>query len=450
MSELLTRCEVCGSLLDEEDLFCANCGTESPRQADETAATAGSSRLATHNFECSGCGASMSFDARAGSLQCPFCASVDMVQQQDAKILAPRRVVPFRLSREEAVGAMRRWLGRGFFRPAGLSQQASVVQMRPVYVPYWVFEAATHTYWTADTSHTPPGARGDWYPLAGEHHGRYENLLIGASGALAPAETAKICPFNLAEGVAPEEVDLENVTVEQFSVPRKYARPLARAGLEQSEAQACARAYVPAHSVGHTNAPPMGGARNVHVNVRIESLSSEPVLLPVWIMAYRYRERLYRFLVNGQTGQASGEAPVSWLKILMIPAIVILVALILLICSSAFGAETGAGINRRDEPHSRGLELGGAVPPTGSPFLLYWSLSQHAPTSRTYRAHHEPQTDPPATDSCRRRSGSAPPADGGDGGSAGRLRAAGNRGGCRLQTGGAIGTRPLRRTPGTG
>ena len=32
-------------------------------------------------------------------------------------------------------------------------------------------------------------------------------------------------------------------------------------------------------------------------------------------MAYRYNERLFRFLVNGQSGQATGEAPISYYKI---------------------------------------------------------------------------------------------------------------------------------------
>jgi len=406
MSELLAKCEVCGSLLDEEDLFCANCRTEAPRQGTGSTTAAGASRVATHNFECSGCGASMSFDARAGSLRCPFCASVDMLPREDAKVLAPRRVIPFRLGREEAVAAMRSWLGRGFFRPSGLSQRASVVQMQPVYVPYWVFEATTHTYWTADTSHTPPGARGDWYPLAGEHHGRYANLLIGASGALTPAETSRICPFDLAAGVAPEEVDLENVIVEQFSVPRKYARPLARGGLEQLEAQAIDEEYVP------------GQARNVHVNVRLESMSSEPVLLPVWIMAYRYRDQAYRFLVNGQSGQATGQAPVSWLKVAMIPLIILAVVLMLLFCSGLIGAGAGLRINRTDEPDRQGASARGAFlvvggdscrrrisgaadrrqesPPTNSGDLLYWPLGQHPFISRQNPANHGPPTDPPA------------------------------------------------------
>jgi predicted RNA-binding Zn-ribbon protein involved in translation (DUF1610 family) len=331
MSDLVVKCEVCGSLIDEEDLFCANCGTEAPRREEAGERAAAGARVSRHNFQCSGCGAAMSYDASAGSLQCPFCGSVDLREQKDAKVLAPRRVVPFQIDRGRAEAAMRRWLGRGWFRPSDLSERAAVVEMRPVYVPYWVFEARTHTHWTADSSHTPPGARGDWYPMAGEHRGSYAGLLIGASGALAPKETWDICPFDLGAGVPPEEVDLDNVTVEQFSVPRKYARPLARGSLEEAEASACAERYVP------------GRSRNVHANVRIESMSSEPVLLPVWIMAYRYRGDVYRFLVNGQSGRATGAAPLSWLKIVLAAAAVVVLALVLLgvIAAAASGAEVG-------------------------------------------------------------------------------------------------------------
>lgn len=161
-------------------------------------------------------------------------------------------------------------------------------------------------------------SRGDWRPLFGEHRGEYAGVLVGASGSLTSSETHALCPFDLASAVPPSQVDLENVTVEKFKVGRKYARPIAREGLESLECQTCEGLYVP------------GKARNCKVNTLVEGLASEPVLLPVWIMAYRYKDRVFRFLVNGQTGAATGEAPTSWLKVLGVAAVAAMVLLLLL------------------------------------------------------------------------------------------------------------------------
>ncbi len=63
------KCPTCSALLDEEDLFCGNCGTEAPRLHE--VAGDGTAFTATHNFICQGCGASMSYDASAQNLRCP-------------------------------------------------------------------------------------------------------------------------------------------------------------------------------------------------------------------------------------------------------------------------------------------------------------------------------------------------------------------------------------------
>jgi hypothetical protein len=65
------------------------------------------------------------------------------------------------------------------------------------------------------------------------------------------------------------------------------------------------------------------------VNAKLEGLSSATILLPVWIMAYRYQNQVYRFLVNGQTGRATGQAPVSWKKVFAAIAVVVLLAFVL-------------------------------------------------------------------------------------------------------------------------
>jgi hypothetical protein len=54
------------------------------------------------------------------------------------------------------------------------------------------------------------------------------------------------------------------------------------------------------------------------MNTRYGSLTFKHVLMPVWISAYRYRDKTYRFLVNGQTGETSGESPLSWIKVTLL------------------------------------------------------------------------------------------------------------------------------------
>ncbi len=356
------KCVICHALVDEEDLFCANCGAEVPQVRIEVEGQV-ETRETTRNFTCGGCGASMSYDASAQTLRCPFCGSEELQRKADGKTFAPRSVVPFEIDRKQAETIIRQWLGTGWLRPGDLSDAAVITKMAGVYVPYWVFTAHTSTYWTADTSDTPSGARGDWFPLSGEHRSSCGGILVGASGALKPNETHALCPFHLNAAVAPSDVDLENAIVEQFSVPRKYARPHARSTVEQWERAAVDEHYVP------------GRSRNVKVNTLLAGLSSEATLLPVWIMAYQYKEKTYRFLINGQTGEPHGSKPVSYRKIILIVAIVVAVFLGILLCTGILGG--AAALSQRPVQQQAICQAAPEISPAAiwprAPGHLQWS-----------------------------------------------------------------------------
>ena len=40
------------------------------------------------------------------------------------------------------------------------------------------------------------------------------------------------------------------------------------------------------------------------------------LLVPVWISSFKYNDKVYQFVVNGQTGKVGGRAPVSVLRVL--------------------------------------------------------------------------------------------------------------------------------------
>jgi hypothetical protein len=78
--------------------------------------------------------------------------------------------------------------------------------------------------------------------------------------------------------------------------------------------------------------------RAVQVNTRFSHINSDLCLLPIYILSYRYQERLYRFLVNGQTGKVAGDKPLSKLRIgLAIGGGILLLLVVFLVIALLFG-----------------------------------------------------------------------------------------------------------------
>ena len=325
-----TRCTVCRTYLDGEDLFCSNCGTENTKGMDSEGVgiatpTATTQQASVMSFRCDQCGASMSYDASAKTLRCPFCGSEKMSSRADARTLRPSGVVPFRVDQSQAESLLRNWLSQGFWKPGDASQRSIVNKVTQVYVPFWVFSATTETAWTADSTAVTAGARGKWRPMSGTRVGNYDGVLVGASGTLTPAEVQAIAPFHIEDAISPDSIDLNNVIVEEFRVTRRDARARASALVEQYEA-----------SQSQQSIP--GSVRNLNANVRIQDMKSVPLLLPVWIMVYQYRDQPFRVLVNGQTGEVFGTAPFSYAKLTGVIAAMVLLMLLVIIAVVVFSS----------------------------------------------------------------------------------------------------------------
>ena len=58
------------------------------------------------------------------------------------------------------------------------------------------------------------------------------------------------------------------------------------------------------------------------------------MLLPVWVSAYRYRDKPFRFIINGQTGEVSGESPKSWWKVAFLTLAILIGLFVLLVLAA--------------------------------------------------------------------------------------------------------------------
>ena len=68
-------------------------------------------------------------------------------------MVRPEGLLPFRVDRNAAAGKFRQWLSGLWFRPSDLSAKSSLSELAGVYVPFWTFDAATHSLWTAEAGY---------------------------------------------------------------------------------------------------------------------------------------------------------------------------------------------------------------------------------------------------------------------------------------------------------
>jgi hypothetical protein len=70
-----------------------------------------------------------------------------------------------------------------------------------------------------------------------------------------------------------------------------------------------------------------GDRQRIHsVGTDVDDVTFKHILLPVWLAAYKFRGKTYRFVVNGRTGRVQGERPWSAWKIAMAVILGLIVA----------------------------------------------------------------------------------------------------------------------------
>ncbi|HFQ15267.1 MAG TPA: primosomal protein N' (replication factor Y) - superfamily II helicase, partial [Rhodobacteraceae bacterium] len=225
----------------------------------------------------------------------------------------------FALEEGAARKAMTNWLGRLWFAPNGLQEYARKGRkMQGIYVPYWTYDADTKTRYTGQrgTAYyvtrtvTRNGKRQTirerkirWQAVSGRVARFFDDVLVLASRSLPKKYTDALEPWQLSDLSPYRPEFLAGFMAEGYTV-------------ELEEGFKEARAYMDAVIRRDIRFDIGGDEQRIgSVNTTISDVTFKHVLLPVWLAAYKYRGKSYRFVVNGQTGKVKGERPYSAWKI---------------------------------------------------------------------------------------------------------------------------------------
>ncbi len=339
-------CRNCGGPLvfmpGTTHLKCPYCGTENDipldvdrndylRENDFLAALQGQEKAqendpdtpAAEVVHCGNCGAETTISPNRTSDTCPYCGSPIAMQNHFTVKLNVQAVLPFVVTMDEALERYRKWLASRWFAPNDFTRRATREEaMRGMYMPYWTYDSSTRTWYT--------GQRGDAYyvtemvSVTVNGKQRMEprqvrrirwsrasgNVGVAFDDVLVPASTS--LPGYLQDGLEPWRLEklqpfrqefLSGFVTEAYQIPLKDGFELAKDKMQSSIESAICR--------------DIGGDEQRIDSKRTEysNITFKHILLPLWISAYAYGGATYRFTINAQTGDATGERPYSAVKI---------------------------------------------------------------------------------------------------------------------------------------
>lgn len=298
---------------------------------------------ATITRSCQQCGAGLAFEG-VRTATCPYCASPSFLDRPPrAGQPEPRFALVFHGDAAWARQRLAAWLRRRWFADSALrrarTDAGAVQHLRGVYLPAYLYSAVartdytvsigehyteTETYQTTDDqgklrTETRTVTRTEYRPLAGRHVGYITDVVVSASAGLEPELLAAVSPFDLRQLRRFSPALVTGWIHEEFSRSaddcRRRSRREAVDGIGDR-----VRRFLPGD-----------GFSDLAWRTSVEWESLDPILVPVWVLAVRYRDDRppVRVVINGQTGRVAGEAPLAWWKISL--ALVVVVAAIVAI-----------------------------------------------------------------------------------------------------------------------
>jgi hypothetical protein len=117
-----------------------------------------------------------------------------------------------------------------------------------------------------------------------------------------------------------------------YDIPLDDAWSSARGQMREMSKDACRSAI-------HSN-----HVRNFSMNADFSDETWRFILLPVYIAAYRFGEKGYQVMVNGQSGKVAGQKPVAWRKVLAVILLALLPGLIAGLVGMLQGSSGGTAL----------------------------------------------------------------------------------------------------------
>jgi DNA-directed RNA polymerase subunit RPC12/RpoP len=270
--------------------------------------------------KCSGCGAETELEPGVVAGRCPFCDSPIVATAVCKRLIQPGSLLPFHITHPRALELFNEWLQGRWFAPRAFCQlsQTETNTLQGVYMPAWTYDCRTLTAYRGERgtayyvsqSYTVNGKRQTrqvrkirWTSVSGTVRNTFADLLVLASRSMPDKLARKLEPWDLKKLVPYDDRYLAGFKALAYQVDLV-------AGFEQAKTMMASPIQTAIRrDIG-------GDEQRIHsFNVSYLDITYKHLLLPAWVGAYRFDDRVFQFLINARTGEVQGQRPWSWVKI---------------------------------------------------------------------------------------------------------------------------------------
>lgn len=258
-------------------------------------------------FKCPSCGAELMTDEHTVATICTYCGNPGLISDRVDGVHSPKAVLPFRITKEQAVERFIKWTRNGLLTPSDFTSKNTLEKITGMYVPYWLYNYHVTVDMKARATRSHSTRRGDMEYTYTDHYQVYrkvdtefERIPVDASDRMDDQVMECLEPYNYQDMKDFEMGYLSGYVADKYSA-------------SSDDLQGRAKNRAREAAIGVTRST-IGGYHTVQVidqRVGIQEKNVDYVMLPVWVLNYRYQGQDYTFTLNGQTGKLHGKLPIS-------------------------------------------------------------------------------------------------------------------------------------------
>lgn len=278
------------------------------------------------NYNCPDCGAEIITDENTAATFCVYCGNTSIIKNRLSGEFAPKYIIPFKMEKQKAIDAFKRLRKGRPLVPKSFVSEENIEKITGVYIPFWLYKvdvsgtvnvkATRVTSWSVgDTRYT----KTDYYKVIRSGNMVYDRVPVDGSTRFNNDMMNSIEPFDYGKLINYNHAYLSGFLAEKYDVSKDDAFVDAKKRTLNST-----KDQMLSSVVGYSS-------RTITSNdLESEICDTEYVLLPVWMVNVKYKDKFYLFAMNGESGKFIGNIPLDKGKAIILT--IILFIIFLLVC----------------------------------------------------------------------------------------------------------------------